>query len=342
MKTLTLLIAFTILILQVHHAQKSPCGNLHKKAQPRVYLNCLDQIMYDEEINTYVLAKDGDTPFNGTCQSYNRSGFVLEELSFKNGKRDGVDTSYFSSGCVQSTQGYIIGIKNGAHKVFYDTTGQLRKEENYQDGKYHGRVCEFNYYGDTLLYMNYNQGIPDGEQREYYQDGKIASVSNYKKGLINGIHFKYSMNGKLESKLSYKDGKHNGKWTYYSESGKEIGIQNWLMGQKNGEFSKTSEQGVVLSKGEFKKDVPVGEHIENDEKGKLIHQTIYDKKGVKQYEMMMDEYGEKKVLFDINKTEIKDANGIQSNDDNPENITKKDEKVQKRKRKKERKTKEKE
>ena len=74
MKSLTFLIAFLTSILHAHFAQKSPCGNLRKKAQPRICLNCLDQIQYDNETNTYVLAKDGYTPFDGTCQSYNRSG----------------------------------------------------------------------------------------------------------------------------------------------------------------------------------------------------------------------------------------------------------------------------
>jgi hypothetical protein len=96
----------------------------------------------------------------------------------------------------------------------------------------------------------------------------------------------------------------------------------------------------VLTKGSFKKDIAVGEHIENNEKGKLIHQTIYDKKGVKQYEMKIDEYGDKKVLFDINNA--KTETGIQNEDDNPENIGKKEEKKREKKRKKERRKKEKE
>lgn len=333
---------FTIFLIavcsQVTAQEKSPCGNIRKKAEPREFLNCTDKILYDETTNTYVLEKDSYTLFEGTCQTYNRSGYVLEEITCKNGKRDGIDNSYFSSGCIQSTQCYMVGIKNGPQKVFYDSTNQLRKEENFQNGKWHGRVCEFSRKGDTLLYMNYSAGIPDGIQREYYPNGKIAKITNYKTGIIDGAHLNFAENGKLESSLSYKEGKNHGKWIYYSVDGKEIGIQNWLLGQKNGEFSSSNEKGVVLSKGTFKKDIPIGEHIENNEKGKLIYQVIYDKKGIKQYEMRMDEYGEKQVLFDINKKTDANKTGIENSDDNPENITKKVEKKQKRRRKKERKT----
>jgi antitoxin component YwqK of YwqJK toxin-antitoxin module len=340
MKTILTSLFLTVVTFLSVAQEKSPCGNVRKKAEPKVYLNCTDKIMFDQEINTYVLEKDGFTPFNGTCQTYNRSGYVLEELTCINGKRDGIDNSYFGSGCIQSTQSHILGIQNGPQKVFFDTTGQLRVEKNYLNGKLHGRHCEFSRYGDTLLYLNYSDGIPDGEQREYYPDGKMSKVTHYKKGLLEGTHLTFNPEGKLEASLAYKEGKKNGKWVYYSDNGKEIGIQNWLLGQKNGEFTSMTEEGTVITKGSFKKDVAVGEHIENNEKGKLIHQTIYDKKGVKQYEMKIDEYGDKKVLFDINNA--KTVTGIVTEDDNPENIGKKEKKKQQKKRKKERLKKDKE
>ena len=63
MLKLSLYLTLSLMVLQ-GLAQKSPltpCGNEHKKAEPRACLNCYDQVMYDEEINTYVLAKDGFT-----------------------------------------------------------------------------------------------------------------------------------------------------------------------------------------------------------------------------------------------------------------------------------------
>jgi len=330
----------SLLVISPIAQEKSPCGNVRKKAEPRAYLNCSDKILYDKEINTYVLEKDGFTPFNGTCQTYNRNGYVLEELTCIDGKRNGIDNSYFGSGCLQSTQSYILGIQNGPQKVFYDSTGQLRAEENYLNGKLHGRVCNFSRYGDTLRYLNYHEAVPDGEQREYYPNGKLAKVSHYVKGLIDGMHITYSTEGKVESLLSYKKGKNNGKWVYFADNGKEIGIQNWLMGQKNGEFKSLSDNGIILVQGSFDKGIAIGEHLVNNEKGKLIHQTIYDKKGVRQYEMEIDEFGDKKVLFDINKTKTETA--LENEDDNPEDISKKEEKKRKKKRKKERRKQEKE
>ena len=138
--TLLLIVLFSTANSQV----KSPCGNVKKKADPKKYLNLYDQVSFDQEINTYVLTKDWYTPFNGTGQTWNRGGFVLTEITCINGKRDGSDTSYYSSGCIKAIEKHIIGIKNGPQQFFYDSTGQLNKEETYLNGKLNGVSKEFN------------------------------------------------------------------------------------------------------------------------------------------------------------------------------------------------------
>ena len=332
--TLFLIVLFSAANSQV----KSPCGNVKKKAEPKKYLNLYDQVSFDEEINTYVLTKDWYTPFNGTGQTWNRGGFVLEEITCVNGKRDGSDTSYYSSGCIKAIQRHIIGIKNGAQQFFYDSTGQLTKEETYLNGKLNGISKEFNRNGDTILFMNFRNDIREGIQREYFPDGKRSRILSYKNGVLDGTHITFNAEGKVEVSLSYKEGKKNGKQTYFYSNGKEAGIEMWTMDQKDGDFITYNETGLILAKSTFKKDIAVGEHLVNDEKGKTIHQTIYDKKGAKQYEMEIDEYGDKKVLFDINKTEK--TSGI-TEDDDPNDISPKTEKKNKRKKQKERRKKDK-
>lgn len=316
----------------------SPCGNPKKKAEPKSCMNLYDQVSYDQEINTYVLTKDWYTPLNGKAQTWNRSGFVLEEITCINGKRDGTDTSYYSSGCIKAIQRHIIGIKNGTQLFFFDSTGQVNSEETYFNGKLNGPKKEFNRNGDTLLFMNFLNDIRDGIQREYYVDGKPASIISYKNGLLDGPHLTFNKEGKVEVSLNYKEGKKHGLNKYFYSNGKDAGVEHWNLGQKDGEFIVYNEAGIVITKSNFKKDKPIGEQIENDEKGKTIHQTLYDKKGNKTYEMEVDEYGDKKVLFDINKNE--NTSGIQEDDD-PHDITAKDEKKRKRVKKKERRKKEK-
>ena len=98
-----------------------------------------------------------------------------------------------------------------------------------------------------------------------------------------------------------------------------------------------NEEGKILKQGTYKKNIAIGEHNVFDSKGKLIHQTTYDKKGVKTYEMEVDEYGDQKVLYAASGP-AKPA-GIEEDDD-PKNIEPVNEKKNKRKKRKERRKKE--
>jgi len=339
--TYSILLCFLCFFTLPYAQTMSPCGNKKVMAQPKVYLNCFDKIQFDEEINTYVLAKDGYSPFTGTCQTWNRGGFLIEQITCKNGKRDGRDTSYYASGCIQSVQDYVIGIKNGPQLVFFDSTGQIQKEVNYAMDKLNGASKEFNRSGDTIMFSNYKLDIPDGLQRTYYPSGKCYKIVGYKDGLLNGIHKTFNQEGGPEIFLNYKDGKKQGKCVYYHPNGKESSVSFFEAGLRNGVFTDFNELGTLVMKGEFKKDIRIGEHIENDEKGKLIHQTLFDKKGIRQYEMRVDEYGEKQVIFDINKVKTTSNSSEVKEDDDPTNIKgdKKEEKKRKKRRKKDKKNK---
>ena len=283
------------------HAQTSPCGNKLVYGDPTRYLNCYEKVAYDEVQNVYLLRRDLSTPFDGTCEVCTRGGLLIERISVKMGKRDGVDTSYTSNGCISSVQSYTVGIPNGTFLFFNDTTGMLEREENYQMGKKHGPTKQYYRSGKLYSSLNYNFKIPDGPQLYYFEDGTLMRKDMYNKGVMDGLQVVNGPNGKPISETNYKLGKKHGKTTYYADAGAIIGVENWYEGKRNGLFEKYNEAGTLLSRREFNKEIPVGEHFENDAKGRMIHQIKYDKKGVRLYEMEIDEYGDKKVLYDANK-----------------------------------------
>lgn len=315
-----LLIGFSVWSILIQSQSLSPCGNKKKIGEPKKYVNCYDKVGYDEEQNIYVLAKDRVTPFDGTCQSCYRNGLVMEQITARQGKRDGTDTSYYSSGCIQSIQTFVVGIQHDKVSIYFDSTGKIMKEVGFYMGKKNGTTIEYSRTGDTLVYINYLNENLNGEQREYDAEGNFYKSVFYVNGLLDGPHKTYDNQGKLEMFLNYKEGKKHGKWTYYHPNGKEAKIEYWDQGLKNGVFSMMDDKGTILFKGEFKKNIPVGEHIENNEKGKLIHQILFDKKGIKQYEMVVDEYGEKKILYDKSKENPAKTTSLGEEDDNPEDI----------------------
>jgi antitoxin component YwqK of YwqJK toxin-antitoxin module len=171
-----------------------------------------------------LLRKDYATPYNGTCVSCFPSFTIEEKLNFVNGRRQGTDTSFYQSGCLQSIQSYQIGLQDGPTYVFYDSTNRVQFEIWYLAGQLHGPSIQYsrNATSDTLTYKNYKNGKLDGEYVELFMDGKKKIYSFYVDGNLQGISMEYFRNGNKSSMTRYKNGVKHGYATGYDENGKEV------------------------------------------------------------------------------------------------------------------------
>lgn len=276
-----------------------PCQATRQKCPINTVKFCHESVAFDEQNNIYLLRKDYATPYTGTCVSCYPSMSIEEKLNFVVGKRQGVDTSYYKSGCLQSIQSYQIGLQDGPTYIFYDSSNRVQYEIWYHNGQLHGPSIQFNAKAlpDTLMYKHYNNGKLDGVQRTYFSNGKIRKISTYKDGLAEGAQITYNAAGLKESELSFKAGKKNGTWNYYFDSGKIARTENWKDGKKNGVFVSYDELGKVLSTEKYAADLPVGLHQTFYADGKLNYSCTYTNKGEKVEEFVVDEYGVKKQLF---------------------------------------------
>lgn len=313
----------------------NPCGKVDKRCEQKRYINCYDKVKYDEEQNLYFQAKNMHAVFDDTCQSCYRNGLVMEQISVKQGKRNGTDASYYYSGFVQGVQTYSMGIENGVFYACFDSLDQIHKQIGYKMGQQNGKEIEFNRFGDTLFYANYTNGVLDGEKREYYSDGQFYKSAPYKAGLLDGVYYTLNREKQLEVSIGYKKGNKHGKATYYHTNGKIAQTEFWDNGMKNGLFQLFTENEKLVMTGAYKNNLPINDHIEYNDKEKIIYQASYDKKGVKYFEMKIDEYGEKKILLDKSPNSS-DSNGKKEGDDDPEDLvkekkTKKDKKSKKKK-----------
>lgn len=273
-------------------ATRQPCPMNNSKF-------CHEYIAFDEDYNLYLLRKDFATPYTGTCVSCYPSLVLEEKLNFVDGKRQGTDTSYYKSGCIQSIQSYQIGLENGATYIYYDSVNLVHFEIWYQNGELHGPSIEWSakVLSDTLMYKHYKSGKLDGPQRSYFPNGKIRKSSYYRDGLIDGLQITYNERGQKESEIQFKAGKKTGTWTYYFDSGKSARTENWRDGKKNGVFVSYNENGQVLSTEKYNTDLPVGLHQTFYPDGKLNYSCSYSNKGEKLEEFVIDQYGVKKQLY---------------------------------------------
>lgn len=259
---------------------------------------CHESVAFDEEHNLYLLRKDYATPYTGACVSCYPSLIIEEKLNFSNGRRQGTDTSFYKSGCLQSIQSYQIGLQDGPTYVYYDSTNIVQYEIWYKGGQLHGPSIQFNLHsGDTLTYKHYKGGQLDGPQRTYLPNGQLRKVSNYLEGLAEGAQITYNASGQKESELYFKAGKKHSTWTYYFDSGKTARTETWKEGKKNGVFLSYNELGKILSTEKYAAGLPIGLHQTFYADGKLNYSCAYSNKGEKMEEYVIDQYGVKKQLF---------------------------------------------
>jgi len=236
-----------------------PCKATRTACPAKNVNNCQDKVAFDEQRNIYLLRKDFATPYSGTCTSCYSNFLVEEKLYFENGKREGRDTSYYRTGCIQAIQEYHLGLQNGSTIIYYDSTQWKQFEIWYKNGALDGPSIQFvrNEQQDTLTLKNYANGKLNGQQRTYYNNGKLRKVSHYNNGLLDGQMYTLTEKGTKESLLNYKNGKKNGVWTYYFDSGKTARIENWKDGKKNGHcVLKLANDDII--EGPWKYDVRNG------------------------------------------------------------------------------------
>lgn len=295
---------FTLLLLVLLSATikaqvPEPCKSTRQVCPRGNVKYCHESVAFDEEHNLYLLRKDYATPYNGTCVSCFPSFTIEEKLNFVNGRRQGTDTSFYQSGCLQSIQSYQIGLQDGPTYVFYDSTNRVQYEIWYQAGQLNGPSIQFsrNARADTLMYKHYKSGKLDGPQRTYLPNGKLRKISNYREGLAEGAQITYNASAQKESELFFKAGKKHGTWTYYFDSGQTARTETWKDGKKNGVFVSYNELGKVLSSEKYAMDLPIGLHQTFYADGKLNYSCSYSNKGEKLEEYVIDQYGVKKQLF---------------------------------------------
>ncbi|MEN9700159.1 MAG: hypothetical protein RLZZ301_1357 [Bacteroidota bacterium] len=298
LKTLALLF-FSINSLLARAQEAEPCYKHKPPCPSRSVQNCHDRVAFDEEKNQYVFRKDYATPYSGTCASCFPNGALEEKLNIVEGKREGVDTSYYYSGCPQSIQSYVLGLQDGPTRVFYDSSALTQFEIWYRAGKFDGPSIHFsnNPSHDTLEVKRYSAGKLNGQQLSYGASKHIQRAVSYKNGLLDGPYLTFSENGAKEMQLAYKAGKKHGTWTYYYESGKIAHKETWDNGLKNGDFITYDENGTILEKESYSQDLPVGIHQHYYDDGKLKYQASYTPKGEKIEVFFIDEYGVKKELY---------------------------------------------
>lgn len=237
--------------------------------------DCNSDLTYDEGTNTvYKMNTDrsnyagSNKPFTGKCESCHMNGRIERRVNFTEGKEDGIDTSYYESGCPQVVRSLVQGIDHGTWYYYYDSTGLIAWEMNYYMGEKHGKHIFFKLNRenperirlDTTKWENYDNGQLDGWKRTYHKNGVLKREVKYDHGVYDGPFRLYNNERVVIEEINYKAGEKDEECTYNYDDGTLLRTENWDEGIKHGEFKSYYYQGHIQTSEVYKKGKKEGWH----------------------------------------------------------------------------------
>ena len=240
-----------------------PANKLSK--EDNEFISSLDKpegVNYDEleEREGIMYLKGSDTLYTGKVYELHDNGQKSYKGKYKEGKEDGLQTSWYENGQKESEGIYADGKENGLHTEWHDN-GKKRMEGNYKDGKKDG------------LYVS------------WYESGQKEREGNYKDGEKEGLHVLWFSNGQKWSEENYNKGEVVQLQNYYKTGEKKminrlgIGFNVW---HKNGEKAVTMRfravQGTLepLHEMEMKFWDEKGEEMDQEEGMKMMGEIESD------------------------------------------------------------------
>ncbi len=214
----------------------------------------------------------------GTFKKYH-----IADVTFKEGKKDGPITLYYSSGEKAATGNYNNELLHGTFTVFYKT-GEVASRFNIVDDRIQGILTYFYRTGEKKASLHYTTGIRSGEYTVYYKNGLIKTKKHYVNDTLQGEATQYYPSGGIQEKAIYKNGEFQ-SWKYYYESG-----QLWVHKEyKDGRYYNILElydsSGNPLDHGTLKDGTGTVKYYTEDAKvyfirtfedGRIINEERFD------------------------------------------------------------------
>ena len=188
------------------------------------------------------------------------------ESSYKNGKLDGMETTYHKNGNLRSEYNYKAGKKEGKFREWY-TGGYLKVEGQNTNDLPSGSIREY-YPPDpdesvvrTILHKEtvYVEGEENATLTEYSPKGVKTSVRELKDGQSHGIVEEYFDNGVLKLTGTFLNGLKEGEWKELHQDGHERFLYNYTLDKLNGVYKSWHdvvepivEEGEEVSEEELK------------------------------------------------------------------------------------------
>lgn len=154
----------------------------------------------NETINEADTSSVPDTGFTGIKQ-FTKGQYLISEVTFKNGVREGLTKTFYPSGKVQRTYWYYNGMRQDSSCWYYEE-GQLFRTTPFRNDTIHGIQKQYYRTGELKAKMGYKSGLRTDFFQEFTRDGKL--VRDYPELLIK-TEDNYSQDGTYRIVLELSD-----------------------------------------------------------------------------------------------------------------------------------------
>lgn len=236
---------------------------------------------------------------DSTWNFYNQSGELVEVINYQLGNKSGYSLKYsYNNPDIPGQRTLIskelfINDKREGNSFYYYNTGELKEEIYFSKGKKEGYVKEFDKNGTiiTLLQFKDNylisrerinrrdtEGLKQGTFKDFYEDGALKKEENFLDDQLHGYYREFERSGQLLQAFRYERG------AVIEEIDEEA--------QEIIDFRRTfDEKNRIVFSGGYREGVPIGIHRFFDTTGNVVNAYIYNEKGVKVSEGIVDEQG---------------------------------------------------
>ena len=220
--------------------------------------------MYEESY------KDGK--LEGKNTSWYPNGEIKSEISYKDGDREGKSTFWYPNGEIKSEISYKDGEKEGKSTAWYQS-GQKISEVDYKNGKKEGKYINWFENSQKRGVENYLDGKRKGKSSFWYQNGQLKSVVHYKNNYKEGKETSWYENGQLKSEINYING--GGKETSWYQDGQIKSESNYKNHNREGKQTTWYKNGQLKSEVHYKNNYKEGKETFWYQNGQIKSEANY-------------------------------------------------------------------
>lgn len=186
---LNLFIVFLFLFGGYNHLENTSSiveNDLELVEVPALTFN-IDEVIFNKGNSRWIM-KDDSSQVSGFVVQYLSGGSVARKFGVFNGRKEGLQTTYFHDGKSKFSESFKNNKLHGEVKRWIlENDHQLIAHLNYQNGRLHGEQKKWYNTGELHKLMHLNMGKEEGLQQAYRKNGALYANYEARNGRVFGM-----------------------------------------------------------------------------------------------------------------------------------------------------------